>query len=242
MDIVLISHTMDYICRSYYTDMEKLSQYIESLIFVSDQPIGFKLIKESLENHFETKMDTESIEAAIDDLIEKYQDERFAIEIVEINNGFKFMTKGAYHGVVGAYIKIQSSKRLSTAALETLAIIAYKQPVIKSEMEKIRGVSCDYSVQKLLEKELIAISGRSDGPGRPLLYSTSEKFMEYFGLKDMTDMPKIKDFKLPESQVGEPAPLEEEVNTSAPSEEIAEVEAQLGEQEAPILGPPSEEE
>jgi len=160
VDIVLISHTMDYICRSYYTDMEKLSQYIESLIFVSDQPIGFKLIKESLENHFETKMDTESIEAAIDDLIEKYQDERFAIEIVEINN----------------------------------------------------------------------------------VYSTSEKFMEYFGLKDMTDMPKIKDFKLPESQVGEPAPLEEEVNTSAPSEEIAEVEAQLGEQEAPILGPPSEEE
>jgi len=219
--------------------MEKLSQYIESLIFVSDQPIGFKLIKESLQNHFETQMDTDSIESAIDELIEKYQDEKFAIEIVEINNGFKFMTKGAYHGVVGAYIKIQSSKRLSTAALETLAIIAYKQPVIKSEMEKIRGVSCDYSVQKLLEKELIAISGRSDGPGRPLLYSTSEKFMEYFGLKDISDMPKIKDFKLPDSQVGEPAPIEV---LDAPTEEQAEVNAQLGEEEAPILGPPSEEE
>lgn len=150
------------------------------------------------------------------------------------------MTKGAYHGVVGAYIKIQSSRRLSTAALETLAIIAYKQPVVKSEMEKIRGVSCDYSVQKLLEKELIAISGRSEGPGRPLEYSTSEKFMEYFGLKDMSDMPKIKDFKLPESQVGEPAPVEEEVE--APSEELAEVREQLGEEVAPVLGPPSEEE
>jgi len=201
--------------------MEKLSQYIESLIFVSDQPIGFKLIKESLQNHFETQMDTDSIESAIDELIEKYQDEKFAIEIVEINNGFKFMTKGAYHGVVGAYIKIQSSKR------------------IKSEMEKIRGVSCDYSVQKLLEKELIAISGRSDGPGRPLLYSTSEKFMEYFGLKDISDMPKIKDFKLPDSQVGEPAPIEV---LDAPTEEQAEVNAQLGEEEAPVLGPPSEEE
>ncbi len=220
--------------------MEKLSQYIESLIFVSDQPIGFDLLKESLENHFETKMDTDSIESAIDELIEKYQEDRFAIEIVEINNGFKFMTKGAYHGVVGAYIKIQSSRRLSTAALETLAIIAYKQPVVKSEMEKIRGVSCDYSVQKLLEKELIAISGRSEGPGRPLEYSTSEKFMEYFGLKDMSDMPKIKDFKLPESQVGEPAPVEEEVE--APSEELAEVREQLGEEVAPVLGPPSEEE
>lgn len=220
--------------------MEKLSQYIESLIFVSDRPIGFDLIKESLQNHFETKMDTESIEGALDELIEKYQDERFAIEIVEINNGFKFMTKGAYHGIVGAYIKIQSSKRLSTAALETLAIIAYKQPVIKSEMEKIRGVSCDYSVQKLLEKELIAIVGRSEGPGRPLLYSTSEKFMEYFGLKDISDMPKIKDFKLPDSQVGEPAPIEESI--SAPSEEIAEVKEQLGEELPPVLGPPSEEE
>ena len=222
--------------------MEKLSQYVESLIFVSDQPIGFDLIKESLQNHFETKMDTDSIESSIDELIEKYQDERFAIEIVEINNGFKFMTKGAYHGVVGAYIKIQSSKRLSTAALETLAIIAYKQPVIKSEMEKIRGVSCDYSVQKLLEKELIAISGRSEGPGRPLLYSTSEKFMEYFGLKDMADMPKIKDFKLPDSVVGEPAPIEEELENT-PTEELAEVKAQLGEEELPpVLGPPSEEE
>lgn len=220
--------------------MEKLSQYIESLIFVSDRPIGFGLIKESLQNHFETKIDTDSIESAIDELIEKFQDERFAIEIVEINNGFKFMTKGAYHGVVGAYIKIQSSKRLSTAALETLAIIAYKQPVIKSEMEKIRGVSCDYSVQKLLEKELIAITGRSEGPGRPLLYSTSEKFMEYFGLKDISDMPKIKDFKLPESQVGEPAPLEEVV--AASSEEIAEVNEQLGEELPPVLGPPIEEE
>lgn len=220
--------------------MEKLSQYIESLIFVSDQPIGFALLKESLENHFETKMDTDSIESAIDELIEKYQEDRFAIEIVEINNGFKFMTKGAYHGVVGSYIKIQSSRRLSTAALETLAIIAYQQPVIKSEMEKIRGVSCDYSVQKLLEKELIAISGRSEGPGRPLEYSTSEKFMEYFGLKDMSDMPKIKDFKMPESEVGEPAPLEEEVESN--TEELVEVKEQLEEEVAPVLGPPSEEE
>ncbi|HCV50213.1 MAG TPA: SMC-Scp complex subunit ScpB [Saprospirales bacterium] len=219
--------------------MEKLSQYIESLIFVSDQSIGFALLKESLENHFETKVDTDSIESAIDELIEKYQDEKFAIEIVEINNGFKFMTKGAYHGIVGAYIKIQSSRRLSTAALETLAIIAYRQPVVKSEMEKIRGVSCDYSVQKLLEKELVAISGRSEGPGRPLEYSTSDKFMEYFGLRDMSDMPKIKDFNIPDSQVGEPAPLEEVI--AIPSEEISEVKEELNEELPPVLGPPSEE-
>lgn len=191
--------------------MEKLSQYIESLIFVSDQAITFTQIKDSLEKYLETKVDSESIEEAIDLLIEKYQSDNFAIEIVEINNGFKYMTKGAYHGIVGSYIKLQSSKRLSTAALETLSIIAYQQPVIKSEMEKIRGVSCDYSIQKLLEKELVTISGRSEGPGRPLLYSTSEKFMDYFGLKDMSDMPKIKELKTAESEVGEPAPLEEEI-------------------------------
>ena len=150
------------------------------------------------------------------------------------------MTKGAYHGIVGAYIKIQSSRRLSTAALETLAIIAYRQPVVKSEMEKIRGVSCDYSVQKLLEKELIAISGRSEGPGRPLEYSTSDKFMEYFGLRDMSDMPKIKDFNIPDYQVGEPAPLEEVI--AIPSEEISEVKEELDEELPPVLGPPSEEE
>lgn len=195
--------------------MEQLSQYIESLIFVSDRPITFSMIKESLEKYLDAKVNSDDIEQAIDVLIEKYQDERFAIEVVEINNGYKFMTKGAYHGVVGSYIKIQNARRLSTAALETLSIIAYQQPVTKSEMEAIRGVSCDYSVQKLLEKELIAIAGRSDAPGRPLLYTTSDKFMEYFGLRDMSDMPKLKDFKEPESQIGEQAPLEEQVEVKA---------------------------
>lgn len=189
--------------------MDRLSQYIESLIFVSDRPITFALIKQSIEKYVDAKVDSADIEKAIDSLVEKFQDENFAVEIIEINNGYKFMTKGAYHGVVGSYIKLQSSKRLSTAALETLAIIAYQQPVTKSEMEKIRGVSCDYSVQKLLEKELVDIAGRSEGPGRPLLYATSDRFMEYFGLRDISDMPKLKDIKTADSEIGEQAPLEE---------------------------------
>jgi len=104
-----------------------------------------------------------------------------------------------------------TKKRLSRAAMETLSIIAYKQPVTKSEMEKIRGVSCDYAVQKLLEKELVDIKGRSDGPGKPLLYGTSEKFMDYFGLKNLGELPKPKDFKEPDSEIGEKAPIEEVV-------------------------------
>jgi len=102
-----------------------------------------------------------------------------------------------------------TKKRLSQAALETLSIIAYKQPVSKNELEQIRGVSCDYSIQKLLEKELIEIAGRSEAPGRPLLYRSSQKFMDYFGLKSLRDLPKTKDFKEPESEIGEPTAIEE---------------------------------
>ena len=189
--------------------MEYLAQHIESLIFTTEHAISFKEIKDCLEETFETKFKKEDIEKAIDFLINKYQDEEFAFEIIEIAEGFQFLTKGAYHQTIGNYLKQTTKKRLSQAAIETLSIIAYKQPVSKGEMEKIRGVSCDYSVQKLLEKELVTILGRSEGPGRPLLYGTSEKFMDYFGIKNLTDLPKPKDFKVPENEIGEAAPIEE---------------------------------
>jgi segregation and condensation protein B len=108
-------------------------------------------------------------------------------------------------------------KRLSRSALETLSIIAYKQPVTKSELERIRGVNCDYAIQKLLEKELVAIQGRSDGPGRPLLYGTSDKFMDYFGLKSLDDLPKPKEFREPSNQIGEQAPIEEPIPVEEPA-------------------------
>ena len=92
---------------------------------------------------------------------------------------------------------------MSQAALETLSIVAYKQPISKTEIEQIRGVSCDYAIQKLLEKELVAILGRSESPGRPLLYGTSERFMDYFGIKSLKDLPKLKDFKEVENEIGE---------------------------------------
>ena len=103
---------------------------------------------------------------------------------------------------MGEYLKALTNKRLSKASLETLAIIAYKQPVTKPEIEQIRGVNCDYTTQKLLEKGLIEIQGRDDGPGRPLIYTTSIKFMDYFGLKSMKDLPGIKDFEMSDNKVG----------------------------------------
>jgi len=159
------------------------------------------------------------LEKAIEELKNKYQATQFSFEFLEIAGGFQFLTKPAFHNSVGTLLRQNNKRRLSRAALETLSIIAYKQPVPKSEMEKIRGVSCDYSVQKLLEKELVAIIGRSDAPGRPLLYGTSEKFMDYFGLKSLADMPKPKDFKDPDNEIGEQAPIDETA-AATPIEEL----------------------
>lgn len=189
--------------------MDKLTHHIEALIFVSEQSMTLKEIRNCLEEQFSTKMKKEELLLAIDQLKEKYQSDDFAIEIVEISNGYRFMTKGAYYNTVATFLKQSTKKKLSKSALETLSIIAYKQPVIKSELEQIRGVSCDYSIQKLLEKELIEIEGRSEGPGRPLLYATSEKFMDYFGLKSIEDLPKTKDIEVPENSIGEASILEE---------------------------------
>ncbi len=190
--------------------VEQLELHIEGLIFAADHPISIQEIKTCLSAVFDTLMSEEETAGVIRQLQQKYRAGNFAFEIVEIGEGYQFMTKPAFHHSVGEYLKIKTRKRLSRAALETLSIIAYKQPVTKSELEKIRGVSCDYSIQKLLENDLIAIAGRSEGPGRPLLYGTSEKFMDYFGLRSMNDLPRLKDFQIPDDTIGEQAPIEEE--------------------------------
>ena len=195
--------------------MDQLTQHMEALIFATDTPITLEEIKKCLEDTFETKFNKKEIQTTLTQLIEKYKQPDFSFEVIEINEGFQFLTKPAFHAPVATYLKQTTKKRLSKAALETLSIVAYKQPVSKSELEKIRGVSCDYSIQKLLEKELVSIVGRSDGPGRPLLYGTSDKFMDYFGLKSMKDLPQPKDFKEPNSAIGEQAPIEEDVAVSS---------------------------
>jgi len=197
--------------------MENMVQHIESLIFVADSPISLREIKDCLDKIFETNFKDEDLLAQIDLLKEKYKLNNTAIEVAEISGGYQFLTKGAYHNTIGTFLKQSTKKKLSKVALETLAIIAYKQPITKPELESIRGVSCDYAVQKLLEKELVSIAGRSDGPGKPLLYATSEKFMNYFGLRTIDDLPKLKDFKMPENSVGEPAPIEVDVESPVES-------------------------
>ena len=124
-------------------------------------------------------------------------------QIEHTGGGYQFLTKPAYQTSIGILLKQQSKKRLSNSALETLAIIAYKQPVTKTQIEQIRGVNCDYTTQKLLEKELIEIRGKADSLGRPILYGTSDKFMEYFGINDLKDLPSPKDFTREENSIGE---------------------------------------
>lgn len=190
--------------------LEQLHLHIESLIFATEQPVRLSEIIECLETCFETTITEEEVLNAIDIIDQKYISDDYSFSLQLINHGYCFLTKGAYHNLIGQYLKQHTRKMLSKAALETLAIIAYKQPCSKSEVESIRGVSCDYTIQKLLDKELVSIQGRSDGPGRPLLYATSERFMDYFGLRDISDLPKIKDFHHPDSEVGDTTAIVEE--------------------------------
>lgn len=145
----------------------------------------------------------EDIVNAIQRLEERYQSDEFAYQIQKVAGGYQFLTKPAYQASIGILLKQQSKKRLSTSAMETLSIIAYKQPISKTEIENIRGVNCDYAVQKLLDKGLIEITGKADTVGRPMLYGTTVKFMEYFGINDLNELPVPKDFSGEVNMIGE---------------------------------------
>ncbi|MEY2902071.1 MAG: SMC-Scp complex subunit ScpB [Bacteroidota bacterium] len=136
----------------------------------------------------------DQVDSALQGIKEKYDSEFYPFEVKESGGGWQFLTKKDYHKTIAQLNGDKFLKRLSNAALETLAIIAYKQPITKGEIEAIRGVNSDYSIQKLLEKELILISGRNENaPGKPLVYATSKNFMDYFGINSASDLPKIRE-------------------------------------------------
>ncbi len=184
--------------------MDQLSLTIEALVFSSVNPLSLLEIQQILDETFEVKYETREIERALNELIEKYNTHEFAIELTEISGGFTFMSKPLFYNAIAVMVKQTERKKLSKAAIETLSIIAYKQPVTKSEIEGIRGVNCDYAIQKLLERDLIDITGRTDGPGRPLIFKTSKFFMDYFGLKSVRDLPQLKEVLVPENSIGQP--------------------------------------
>lgn len=178
-------------------EITNLIPHIEALIFASDKPLTTLELTELVNNAFgfmEDKISLDQVEAAIEGVTEKYASEFYPFEMRQSGGGWQFLTKKDYHKTIAQLNGDKFLKRLSSAALETLSIIAYKQPVTKGEIEAIRGVSSDYAVQKLLEKELIIITGRNEKlPGHPLVYATSKNFMDYFGINSADDLPKIKE-------------------------------------------------
>ncbi len=178
-------------------ELSEIIPHIEVLIFASDKPLTALEIVELINNAFgfmEQRVSLDQVVTCIDGIREKYSAEFYPFEVKESGGGLQFLTKPSYYKTVAQLNGDKFLKRLSNAALETLAIIAYKQPITKGEVESIRGVNSDYSIQKLLEKELILIAGRNEKmPGHPLLYTTSKNFMDYFGINTADDLPKIRE-------------------------------------------------
>ena len=182
--------------------MSNLEQHVEALIFASEQSIRIEEIIFCLQAALDTNINANEITDTLQKIELKYKDPTLAIELVKTDNGYQFLTKKAYHTVISQLQLQRSKKKLSQAALETLAIIAYKQPVTKIEIEQIRGVSCDYSIQKLLDKELIAITGRAETIGKPILYATSNLFADYMGINSIKEMPSLSELSKSENTIG----------------------------------------
>lgn len=178
-------------------DVSAIVPHIEALIFASDKPLSTAELTDLVNNalgFLEDRISSDQTEAALQAITEKYATEFYSFEVIQSGGGWQFLTKKGFHKTIAQLNGDKFLKRLSPASLETLAIIAYKQPVTKGEIESIRGVSSDYAVQKLLEKELIVIAGRNEKlPGHPLIYATSRNFMDYFGINSSDDLPTIKE-------------------------------------------------
>lgn len=169
-------------------DTEKKS-LLEAFLFLSGEPVTASYLKGTTE-----EMDEHDIKRLMEELMADYRNRNGGILVVEIANGYQMVTNPQYAPWIKKFRGSQASGRLSMAALETLAIIAYKQPIIRAEIDHIRGVNSDGVVKTLLERRLIKIIGKKEAPGRPMLYGTTREFLQYFGLKDLTEMPTLRDF------------------------------------------------
>ncbi len=206
-----------------YHNPESLTDICEALIFASDEPLSPLELRalilgeqaapkataeaspnepaddEAIDSPVKGKrkppLDLAVLRQAIEILNTRYDETKASFRIIEIAGGFQFATRSEYAAYVSRLYKERSRRRLSSAALETLAIIAYKQPVSKADVENIRGVNCDEVIKSLLEKNLITITGRAESVGRPLLYGTTDDFLRHFGLPSMKDLPKPREIE-----------------------------------------------
>lgn len=161
---------------------------LECLLFVSKEPLTIKTMAQILE------MPENDIMVLVEELVDEYSDPRHGIGIQAVANGYQMCTRPEYAVYIEKLYRPQNSYGLSRAALETLAIIAYKQPVTRAEVEAIRGVKVDSSIGTLVEKNLVREVGRKEGPGRPMLFGTTPSFLRYFGLRDLAELPDPEEF------------------------------------------------
>ena len=173
------------------------SSVIESLIFSSDDSLSAEEIIRAVKSIDGEDIDLtkQDVDSNVELLNQKYEENGNAYRILRIANGYLYATLETFAKYVGFLSSERAKRRLSQAALETLAIIAYKQPITKPELESIRGVNSDYILTTLLEKNLITIKGRAETVGRPLLYGTTDEFLKYFGLNTLTDLPKPRELE-----------------------------------------------
>ncbi len=170
------------------SDAERIA-IIEALIFVSEEPLSAKTVADVL------KEDRAVVESNLKELEREFNSRNGGLQLREVAGGWQFATRPQYHEHVRAFLKSRPSAKLSIASLETLAVIAYKQPVTVPEILEIRGVQSPSSIKTLLDKKLIVAKGRKDTVGRPMMYGTSKEFLMQFGLKDLTELPSVEDFQ-----------------------------------------------
>lgn len=185
---------------------EELKRIIEAILFASDEPLSINEIREVLDG-----ADGRIIRTVIEGLRDEYEKEKRSFKIVEVAGGFQMATDPLYGEWLKKMYKSRQTNRLSGPALETLAIIAYRQPVTRADIEFIRGVNVDGVIKNLMDRNLIRITGRKDVPGRPILYGTTKEFLLYFGLNSLDELPKLKEFSEAEIQLPEETKAGEKV-------------------------------
>ena len=201
------------------TQMDHLKGAVEALLFVSEKPVAVDQLKEAIAGSLPTE-----IKAVLEQLKNEYDNSPRGMTIVEIAGGWQMLSSPSFAEYIREFYKTRHKEKLSRAALEVLAIIAYKQPVSRTDVEIIRGVNSDGTVMHLLNKGLIKIAGRKEVPGRPYVYGTTALFLEYFGLRSTEDLPKLEEFPalMPQAvhEVGNPAPEVALEALDAPAPEV----------------------
>ncbi|MZG30460.1 MAG: SMC-Scp complex subunit ScpB [Nitrospinae bacterium] len=188
-------------------EREELKSIVENVLLAADQPVtATELTKIFLDG-----TDKEQLQSILDELQEEYNSRNF--QITEVADGYQLCTRHEYNDYIRKFLKLDRSTRLSQPSLDTLSIIAYKQPLTRQEVDEIRGVDSSGVIKTLLEKKIIGPAGRKKVPGRPIMYRTTQKFLEYFGLKDLSDLPTLEDLR--EELEGEDPPLQTQIEFSA---------------------------